>query len=412
MSVLGYWIGNLVSDLLAVYVPIFFMMLLNYAFSDTTTDGWVFLMLYPLAIVPFSYYTSFLFVDDTTAQISTLFFHFLTGCIFAFVSFVMQLIATTIPYGDPMRYAGLIFPNFCVIHAFLFSRDGAMLTNTREQLIEGDYPDLTPWPADPWDWANLKWDFVALSLHAVFGILLLAFIESPIADMISRGCCKDTPAARDDIDMDDDVLSEEQRIDKQVRGEPTFISSKDVHRDDNEAAVDQNYDVIRVNNFSKTYSRGCGETVRAVQGVSFGLDYGECFALLGVNGAGKSTTFKSLTRDIAPTTGEIHIQNFDVQENFTAARKLIGYCPQYDAIFPLMTVKEHLFFYAKIKGINGSRIRQAVEKALNDLSLWESRNKKAGTLSGGNKRKLMVAMAIIGNPPIILLDEPSAGMDP
>jgi len=94
-----------------------------------------------------------------------------------------------------------------------------------------------------------------------------------------------------------------------------------------ESAEDDNkYDVIRVNNFSKTYNRNC-QTVRAVQGVSFGLDYGECFALLGVNGAGKSTTFKSLTRDIVPTTGEITIQGFDVQKKFTSARKLIGYCP-------------------------------------------------------------------------------------
>jgi len=71
------------------------------------------------------------------------------------------------------------------------------------------------------------------------------------------------------------------------------------------------YDVIRVDKFSKTYNRNC-QTVRAVEGVSFGLDYGECFGLLGVNGAGKSTTFKSLTGDITPTTGEINIQGFNI----------------------------------------------------------------------------------------------------
>lgn len=152
--------------------------------------------------------------------------------------------------------------------------------------------------------------------------------------------------------------------------------------------------------------------MRAVQGVSFGLDYGECFALLGVNGAGKSTTFKSLTRDIVPTTGDIKIQGFDVQKDFTSARKLIGYCPQHDAIFPLMTVEEHLWFYARVKGIHPNRRVEAVEKAIQDLNLQDHRKKPSGTLSGGNKRKLSVAMAIIGNPPIILLDEPSAGMDP
>ena len=86
-------------------------------------------------------------------------------------------------------------------------------------------------------------------------------------------------------------------------------------------------DCIRVHNFQKEYSTFCGEPVRAVKQASFALDYGECFALLGVNGAGKSTTFKTLTRDVLPTTGEITIQGFNVQKNFSDARKLIGYCP-------------------------------------------------------------------------------------
>ena len=77
-----------------------------------------------------------------------------------------------------------------------------------------------------------------------------------------------------------------------------------------------------------------------------------------------------------------------------------------------MTVEEHLWFYAKIKGIPARVRRDVIEKAIKELNLAESRKKPAGTLSGGNKRKLSVAIAILGNPPIILLDEPSAGMDP
>jgi len=77
-----------------------------------------------------------------------------------------------------------------------------------------------------------------------------------------------------------------------------------------------------------------------------------------------------------------------------------------------MTVEEHLWFYAKIKGIPASRRREVIERAIKELNLTEHRRKPAGTLSGGNKRKLSVAIAILGNPPIILLDEPSAGMDP
>ena len=99
-------------------------------------------------------------------------------------------------------------------------------------------------------------------------------------------------------------------------------------------------------------------------------------------------------------------------KEFTTARKLIGYCPQVDAIFPLLSVLEHLEFYAKVKGIPERKREKVIEKAIKDLNLSDHRDKCAGTLSGGNKRKLSVAMATIGNPPIILLDEPSAGMDP
>jgi len=150
----------------------------------------------------------------------------------------------------------------------------------------------------------------------------------------------------------------------------------------------------------------------AVEKTSFGLEYGECFALLGVNGAGKTTTFKSLTGGITPTSGEVTICGMDIMTHFDKVRKLIGYCPQYDAIFPLMSVEEHLYFYARIKGIRRELRRTLVEKQIKEMSLEEHRNKPAGTLSGGNKRKLSVAMCVIGNPPIILLDEPSAGMDP
>ena len=93
-------------------------------------------------------------------------------------------------------------------------------------------------------------------------------------------------------------------------------------------------------------------------------------------------------------------------------RKLVGYCPQHDAIFQLMTVEEHLWFYARIKGIPRAVMQSVVEKSILEMSLEEHRTKTAGSLSGGNKRKLSVAIATLGNPPIILLDEPSAGMDP
>lgn len=109
--------------------------------------------------------------------------------------------------------------------------------------------------------------------------------------------------------------------------------------------------MIKVSNFRKAYTSLFGKPFLAVERISFGIDYGECFALLGVNGAGKSTTFKCLTGDAAPTSGSVSIAGLDIQTQFEEARKLIGYCPQKDAIWPLMTVEEHVYFFAKLKGI-------------------------------------------------------------
>jgi ABC-type multidrug transport system ATPase subunit len=108
----------------------------------------------------------------------------------------------------------------------------------------------------------------------------------------------------------------------------------------------------------------------------------------------------------------VSIQGHDVQRQFSSARKLIGYCPQQNPIFPLVTVREHLAFYARVKGISNANTENAINKTINDLNLSSYSDQPAGTLSGGNKRKLSVAIAIIGNPPVILLDEPSTGMDP
>jgi ATP-binding cassette, subfamily A (ABC1), member 3 len=107
------------------------------------------------------------------------------------------------------------------------------------------------------------------------------------------------------------------------------------------------------------------------------------------------------------------IHGKDLNQNFSQVRRLIGYCPQFDdALVNLLTVEEHLHYYARIKGIPSALRVKMVERQLRELNLVNHRYKTANTLSGGNKRKLSVALAILGNPPIVLLDEPSAGMDP
>ena len=134
--------------------------------------------------------------------------------------------------------------------------------------------------------------------------------------------------------------------------------------------------------------------------------------MLGLNGAGKTTTFKCITQEITPSNGEIFINGKKTNTNFGEIQQQFGYCPQYDAIFEYMTVYENLEFYAKLKGVKQDYMSQIINAVIYEMRLQEFIKKMSGRLSGGNKRKLSVAISMICNPPIILLDEPSTGMDP
>jgi len=119
-----------------------------------------------------------------------------------------------------------------------------------------------------------------------------------------------------------------------------------------------------------------------------------------------------LTMELFPTKGEIFVNGMPLAENFEKVRSMIGYCPQFDAIFDYMTVYENLWFYSCIKGIPEHRRGEICASLMKEMNLNQFADKESGNLSGGNKRKLSVAIALIGNPDIVLLDEPSTGVDP
>jgi ATP-binding cassette subfamily A (ABC1) protein 3 len=149
-----------------------------------------------------------------------------------------------------------------------------------------------------------------------------------------------------------------------------------------------------------------------VKNISFTVNYGECFGLLGLNGAGKTTIFKAITEEHSPTHGSIYINGLNLTKNFDRVKLMFGYCPQFDAIFPYMSVYENLEFYSRIKGVAPEKLQEIIQAMIESMTLTKYTNKLAGRLSGGNKRKLSVAISMICNPPIVLLDEPSTGMDP
>jgi len=150
----------------------------------------------------------------------------------------------------------------------------------------------------------------------------------------------------------------------------------------------------------------------AIRQLSFGVQTGECFGLLGINGAGKTSAFRILTGEYLPSEGEASIATHDVVHNLAQARQMIGYCPQFDALLDLMTGREHLYLYGLIKGLRDEDLEHAINEKLDTMDLRRYADRPAGEYSGGNKRKLSVALATIGAPPVVFLDEPSTGVDP
>jgi len=131
-----------------------------------------------------------------------------------------------------------------------------------------------------------------------------------------------------------------------------------------------------------------------------------------VNGAGKTTTLSMLVGEIVPSRGEAFLGGFNLASEPEHVRQLMGYCPQFDALHDQLTAKETLQFYGRLRGVPEEKLGSMVNYLINRLTLNDCAERPAGTYSGGNKRKLSVAIALIGNPKVVFLDEPSTGMDP
>ena len=146
-----------------------------------------------------------------------------------------------------------------------------------------------------------------------------------------------------------------------------------------------------------------------VDKISFTVQPGQCFGLLGPNGAGKTTTMSVLTGATLPTSGVATIAGFDVVSEKTQLFQHLGYCPQHDALFDDFSVKEHLRLFSEIKGIKADQIQPRIQSFISMLGIEEHTDKPIRNLSGGTKRKVNFAISLIGDPDVVILDEPSTG---
>ncbi|CAH2043965.1 unnamed protein product [Thlaspi arvense] len=172
---------------------------------------------------------------------------------------------------------------------------------------------------------------------------------------------------------------------------------------------------IVCDNLRKVYPGTDGNPKKlAVRGLYLDVPSGECFGMLGPNGAGKTSFINMMTGLLKPTSGTALVQGFDICKDMNKVYTSMGVCPQHDLLWETLTGREHLLFYGRLKNIKGSALTQAVEESLKSVSLFDGgvADKPAGKYSGGMKRRLSVAISLIGNPQVVYMDEPSTGLDP
>uniref|UniRef100_A0A3Q3IRY8 ABC transporter domain-containing protein n=1 Tax=Monopterus albus TaxID=43700 RepID=A0A3Q3IRY8_MONAL len=168
---------------------------------------------------------------------------------------------------------------------------------------------------------------------------------------------------------------------------------------------------IKIKHLAKEFKVG-NKTRKAVRDLTLNMFEGQITVLLGHNGAGKTTTLSMLTGLFPPTSGRAYINGYDICQDMALIRRSLGLCPQHDVLFDNLTVREHLLFYAQLKGYSKEKIPDEVDRIIRILNLEDKRCARSKTLSGGMRRKLSIGIALIGDSKVVMLDEPTSGMDP
>ena len=407
MNILSYWFVNYIFEFIKYYFTGGMCILCLYIFGDYKDYIYIMYLLYGPAMISSTYFISFFFNDDSKAQNFIILFNLVFGSLGCIVILLLRLLDNMRKLGEILEYFVALVPVFC----FDFSYNLAINKNIIYSLL-----------FDPEEYLKFTGDEMIKKFSLMLMLVYYCSAEVVVYTILfiiaeSRTYSFKKPETKKLISKvnDSEVIKE---IEKTNSLEVSFLKEEDFEATRNTVdtfkPASNKQIAIKVKNLRKIYGGGCLNKDKniAIDNLNFCIESGECFGLLGSNGAGKTTTFKCITQEISLDNGEISIYGKDIRGNFNELNDLFGYCPQFDAIFEHLTVYENLEFYATIKGIKKNLIDALVKNMILEMALTEFTYKIARRLSGGNKRKLSVAISMLGNPPIILLDEPSTGMDP
>ncbi|KAK3269021.1 hypothetical protein CYMTET_22509, partial [Cymbomonas tetramitiformis] len=387
-----YWLSFWITDVLMATLTsccVMAMMAMNvteeYLGGERAGVTALILLLFPFAMTAFSYYLSFKYETATTAQMGILSVNF---CSFVFAQV----------YRIGTRDKGHIVPLdllLCLSPLYALVRGLGNISECYDTDLSDGCED-----AHLWRLSKSGGQMFMLCFDAVlyFSLVLYNEYHTPIQMWLNGGKKVENVAEKNELklplDFGDDTVKKEML---DVGG----------MKPDEQAMV--------IREVSKVYLSTAPEKeahTQAATRVCLSAKVGECVGVLGISGAGKTTLLSMCAGDLKPSAGSIHLMGHDVAVSQGALAKILGYCPQENAIFEDLTVQEHLEIYAGIKGLKGHLLDMEVRSKIKQLSLDIYANKAAGSLSGGNKRKLSVAMALISDPPVVIMDEPSTGVDP
>ncbi|XP_020558036.1 ATP-binding cassette sub-family A member 1 isoform X1 [Oryzias latipes] len=382
-----YWVANFIWDMLNYAVPAAMVVLIFIGFqqksyvSEQNLPALILLLLfYGWSITPLMYPASFVFTVPSTAYVVLTSINLFIGINCSMATFVLELFVddNLNQINNVLKKVFLIFPHFCLGRGLIDMAKNQAMADAFHRL--GARPVLDPF----------QWDFVGKNLFCMAASGVFYFIFTILLQykfFIHLKPWWTEPQLPPIGPEDEDVARERARV----------MSGK-FHSD-----------ILTMINLSKVYKAG---KKPAVNRLCLGIPPGECFGLLGVNGAGKTSTFRMLTGDTPITHGEAFLDRHSVLTEMDRVHQLMGYCPQFDAISDLLTGREHLELYARLRGVPEESVSKVAQWGVRKLGLTQYAEQKAGGYSGGNKRKLSTAISLIGAPPVIFLDEPTTGMDP
>ncbi|XP_053951058.1 phospholipid-transporting ATPase ABCA3 [Anastrepha ludens] len=404
-----FWLTQLLWDLttytitaLIVIITIACFQEEGYANFSDLIRYFLILFLFGFAVLPFTYLLSFLFKEPATGFAQTSTINIFTGVALFVVIVVMSFEAfDTKDVADGLQWAFRIFPHFSLSISWNKLYVNWATRNTCGSEVLQVLPDAlrcallpqccTTTPYFAYEEPGILLETLYMVGTGIIFFLIIISREYGIIDeivyMIRKRAFKPPPPPEDGY-FDDDVDNEKNRILKMT----------------NDQLANQN---LVLNGVTKYYGK-----FLAVNQVSLCVKENECFGLLGVNGAGKTTTFKMMTGDERITYGSAYIKGMSLESEMSQIYQDIGYCPQFDALLDDLTGRETLQIFCLLRGVRRKRINRIIDDLAKSFGFTKHLDKPTMTYSGGNKRKLSTAIAVIGSPSVIYLDEPTTGMDP